>query len=242
MELKPIGFLKSCYPDKFGTPRQSGLVRAATAELKLLPEFQPELSLQGLEEFSHLWVIFHFHKNTNLIFRPKVHPPRMGGKSAGVFATRSPHRPNPIGLSLAKIERIEKGTLFLSGLDLIEGTPIFDIKPYLPYSEALKEARGSWTDLETSEISVEWDDQALAVTENWAQESGRPRLKELVEGTLKLDPRPVIYRGFEGKSAENSKYRQTHAVRLFEGDVRFQFVEPHRARVLEVIPYYKPTE
>lgn len=240
MELKPIGFVKSCYPDKFGTPRQSGLVPTATAELRILPEFQPELSLQGLEEFSHLWVIFHFHKNSNLIFRPKVHPPRLGGETTGVFASRSPHRPNPLGLSLARIEKIEGSTLWLSGLDLIDETPVFDIKPYLPTTESHPEARAAWTAKPSEEVKIDWEPEALSQAQAWSEQSRRPLLRDLIESTIKLDPRPVVYRGFEG--ASDPKYRQIHAVRLFEGDVKFQFVETHRARVLEVIPHYIPRE
>lgn len=240
MELKPIGFIRSCYPEKFGTPRQSGLVPAATAQLRILPEFQPELSLQGLSEFSHLWVIFHFHRNTNLTFRPKVHPPRLGGETTGVFASRSPHRPNPVGLSLGKIERIDADTIWLSGLDLIDETPIFDIKPYLPQTEAISQAHGAWTGKVGEEVEIEWDSSALGTAEAWAQQSQRPELRTLIESTIKLDPRPVVYKGFEGIS--DPKYRQIHAVRLFEGDVRFQFVEPRKARVLQVIPHYIPGE
>lgn len=239
MELKPIGFVKSCYLDKFGTPRQSGLVPAATAELRILPEFQPELSLQGLSEFSHLWLIFHFHKNTNLVFRPKVHPPRLGGDTTGVFASRSPHRPNPLGLSLAKIEKVEGSLIWLSGLDLIDETPVFDIKPYLPTTEALPQAKGAWTD-QKQDIEIDWEPEALGIMKSWSESSKRPQLRELIESTIKLDPRPVVYRGFEGVS--DPKYRQIHAVRLFEGDVKFQFLEPNKARIVQIIPHYMPGE
>ncbi len=205
-----------------------------------MPEFQPEFSLQGLAEFSHIWVIFHFHKNTNLTFQSKVHPPRLAGKSTGVFATRSPHRPNPVGLSVAKIEGIQDSRILLSGLDIIDETPVFDIKPYLPSIEAIPAARGSWTDVSSTgpEILIKWDPEALRELEEWAKNTERPFLKDLVESTLKLDPRPTVYRGFEGQEA--AKYRQIHAVRLFEGDVKFQFVEPQVACVLKVIPHYIP--
>ena len=106
MDVTPIGFLKSCYPDKFGTPRQPGLVSGARAELKLRSDLQPELALQGLEGFSHIWLIFIFHKNQSARYHAKVHPPRLKGEPIGLFATRTPHRPNPIGLSLVELVEI----------------------------------------------------------------------------------------------------------------------------------------
>lgn len=240
MQLTPIGFIRSCFPEKFGTPRQPGLVPQSEQVLELLPEVQPELSLLGLQEFSHLWLIFHFHKNLNTGFKPKVHPPRLQGQSCGVFATRSPHRPNALGLSLMKIEKIEGRMIHMSGGDLIEGTPVFDIKPYLPKVESIPQALGGWADQDLDPVEIEWDSKALQAADQWQKDSNRPLLKSLIEGLVKSDPRPVVYRGFEGSA--DPKYRQIHAVRLFEGDVRFQFLSPNRARVLQVLPYYLPSE
>lgn len=220
MQFQPIGFIKSCYQDKFGTPRQPGLVPHSRAWIHFEKIWQPEISLQGLEQYSHLWVIFHFHQNGNERFHAKVHPPRMNGESIGVFATRSPHRPNPIGLSLVKIESIRDGILEISGVDLIEGTPVLDIKPYLPSVEAISEAQSGWTTAASNErASIEWSSEALKKLREWETKSGK-NLQALIEETVSLDPRPLVYKGFEG---EDSKYRQNHAIRLYDGDIHFVF-------------------
>lgn len=222
MELAPIGIVKSCYPDKFGTPRQPGLVPESRAFLEISSTYQPQDSLQGLQEFSHLWVLFHFHKNNTARFHAKVHPPRLGGASLGVFATRSPHRPNPVGLSVVKIEGLvlEGPSLgiWVSGIDLVDGTPILDIKPYLPEADCLPLATSGWTQrVPRTEIIFEWSQPALAVLETAGER------KSLIESTLRLDPRPVVYRGFEGQSEDQSKYRNTHAVRIMDWDIHFRF-------------------
>lgn len=130
--------------------------------------------------------------------------------------------------------------IHMSGGDLIEGTPVFDIKPYLPKVESIPQALGGWADQDLDPVEIEWDSKALQAADQWQKDSNRPLLKSLIEGLVKSDPRPVVYRGFEGSA--DPKYRQIHAVRLFEGDVRFQFLSPNRARVLQVLPYYLPSE
>lgn len=230
MNFEPIGFLESCYVDKFGTPRQPGLVPESWAKLRLERRWQPEQSLQGLEGFSHLWLVFVFHKNENERFHAKVHPPRLGGESQGVFSTRSPHRPNPIGLSLVKIEKIESDALILSGADLIDGTPILDIKPYLPEIESHPEARAGWTAaVPTISRDVRWSSEAQSEFLAWAPAYVQQRhgeglsvsgLQSMIENSIALDPRPVVYRGQDGKGA---KYRQDHAIRFFNIDVQFHF-------------------
>ncbi len=225
-----IGFVESCYIDKFGTPRQPGLAPDSKAFLKLNPEWQPQDSLQGMNGFSHLWVLFWFHKNSeNSKFHAKVFPPRMEGEKVGVFSTRSPHRPNPIGLSLVKIESVEKNGVWVSGVDLIEGTPILDIKPYLPYAEALPEAKGGWATDKTQKVPIAIEFLCVEKLEKW--KAKRPEIQALIEQTLGLDPRPNVYKGYEGA---DSPYRSKHAVRLYEGDVHFQFESPHKIQVIDI--------
>lgn len=234
IEIQTIGVIESCFRDRFGTPRQSGLIKASTAKLILNKSLQPESSLQGLSDYSHLWVIFHFHLNTNLQFHPKVHPPRLGGQSIGLFATRSPHRPNPIGLSLCKIEEIRNNEIFLSGIDFVDGTPVLDIKPYLPEVEALTEAKGGWTDhLVAAPVEVRFSEQAAMDLYLWSKRYPREQimLENLVRQTIVCDPRPNLYKGYEG---EQSKYRNTHAVRLYEGDVHFQFLSATEVEVFQI--------
>jgi len=140
-----IGTLKSCFREKFGTPRQPLVVPGATATLTIAKEFLPEHSLNGLGRFSHVWLISYFHLNTNKTVRPKIHPPRLKGESVGLFASRSPHRPSPIGLSLARLVKVDGATVHLAGIDLVDGTPILDLKPYIPEWDSVPHATAGWT-------------------------------------------------------------------------------------------------
>lgn len=234
--FKPIGYLKSCYPDKFGVPRQSGLVKKAFSELQVLPEFQPELSLQGLTGYSHIWLQFIFHLNTTGRFHAKVHPPRLEGRAMGVFATRSPHRPNAIGLSLVELIEIKSDTLILAGADLVNGTPILDVKPYLPHVESIANARSGWSgesqDFDKSEIVVEFLPEAMEILQKWIKKTGKVELQEVISEVLKQDPRPTIYKGFE---SEESPYRNKHAFRLYEGDIHFQFSAKNHVIVFDIL-------
>lgn len=142
--LRVIGKLRSCFREKFGTPRQPLLVPGATASLTVAREFLPEHSLAGLERFSHVWLISYFHLNTNKTIRPKIHPPRLKGESVGLFASRSPHRPSPIGLSLARLVAVKGAVIHLAGIDLVDGTPILDIKPYIPEWDSVPNATPGW--------------------------------------------------------------------------------------------------
>ncbi len=230
---KPIGFLKSCYPDKFGVPRQSGLVKKAYSQLQIQAEYQPEFSLMGLEGYSHLWLQFVFHLNTSARFHAKVHPPRLEGASMGVFATRSPHRPNPIGLSLVELLEVTGDTLWLAGADLVDGTPILDVKPYLPNIESRPEARGGWShDVLKEEIQVEFSAAAMEILQKWVEKTKKNELPEVIIEVLKQDPRPVVYRGFE---SEESPYRNKHAFRLYDGDIHFQFTSKNHVIVFDIL-------
>lgn len=231
--FRPIGILKSCYPDKFGVPRQSGLVKKAYSELQISPEFQPEFSLEGLAGYSHVWLQFVFHLNSSTRFHAKVHPPRLDGESIGLFATRSPHRPNPIGLSLVELAEVKKDTLIFAGADLVDGTPILDIKPYLPHIEAKPDARGGWAlEVQKDEIQVEFSDSAMEILQNWIKKTGKSELKEVITDVLKQDPRPVIYKGYE---SQESPYRNKHAFRLYEGDIHFQFTSKNHVIVFDIL-------
>ena len=135
--MMPIGYLESCFVNRNGTPRQPGLAPAARSKLRFAWGTSPEHTLDGLERFSHVWLVFLFHRNRGEeVVKAKVCPPRLDGERTGVFACRTPHRPNPIGLSLVALDAVEHDTLHLSGADLIDGTPILDVKPFLPYADA----------------------------------------------------------------------------------------------------------
>ena len=148
MEMKMIGRIHTDFATKFGVPRQSGLVPELMGKIVLEPEYRNPDAFRGLEEFSHLWLVWEFSEAVRSEWSPTVRPPRLGGnRRVGVFATRSPFRPNPIGLSCVKLEQIDlqdsrKPVIWVSGVDMMDGTPIYDIKPYLPYADSHPGAKG----------------------------------------------------------------------------------------------------
>ncbi len=145
-KITPIAEIITDFNDKFGIPRQSGRIKTAMGKIVFEKKFSNKEAIKGLEEFSHLWLIFDFSKSHTESFSPTVRPPRLGGnKRIGVFATRSPFRPNSLGLSSVKLERIEQdGSIIVSGVDILSGTPIYDIKPYIPYTDIHNDAVGSY--------------------------------------------------------------------------------------------------
>lgn len=184
---QPIGYLKTPFPEKFGIPRQPGLAQSARGELILHSEFDQPGVFDGLEECSHVWLLFRFHEQPQE-WSPKVRPPRLGGnRKFGVFATRSPRRPNPIGLSAVQLLKVDGNRLLLGGVDLVDGTPILDVKPYVPYSDCLPEARFNLTPEAPSRLPVEFHDSVQQQLET------HPELKALIEETLSLDPRPAYH-------------------------------------------------
>lgn len=187
--MHTIAHIRTDLPEKFGVPRQSGLVPQLQGTIVFEPEYQNPEALRGLEGFSHLWLIFRFHRAEREGWSPTVRPPRLGGnRRMGVFATRSPFRPNNLGLSCVKLEGVSRDeklgpVIRVSGADLVDGTPILDIKPYLPYADCLRDATGGFTDpLETEPLEVECDEALLAGLEA-QQRAG-------LMGVLACDPRP----------------------------------------------------
>jgi tRNA-Thr(GGU) m(6)t(6)A37 methyltransferase TsaA len=196
--VKPIGFLESCFPERNGTPRQGLIAPHARSRLKIKATSQPHLALEGLEEFSHIWLIFVFHANTNAAIHAKVKPPRLGGKSIGVFATRTPHRPVPIGLSVARLDRIDfaTATLYLSGADLVHGTPVLDIKPYISRYDSVPDARApEWVSAgEQPPLRVTFTAEAEAALQRYEPHlkffSTWQELREAAAESLSQDIRP----------------------------------------------------
>ena len=187
--MKVIAHIQSDFPTKFGIPRQSGLVEELKATVVFEPEYRNPDALRGLEDFSHLWLIWEFSQAVRENWSPTVRPPRLGGnKRLGVFATRSPFRPNPIGLSCVRLEGVELDSprgavLHVSGADLMDGTPIFDIKPYLPYADCKPQATGGFTQqVERRRLKVDCPDGLLCqVPED---------RRQALLGVLANDPRP----------------------------------------------------
>jgi tRNA-Thr(GGU) m(6)t(6)A37 methyltransferase TsaA len=189
--VKPIGIIHSCFKEKFGIPRQPGLAPAAKAQIELLSPYNNPDAVAGLEQVSHIWLQFLFHQNRSDEWRPKVRPPRLGGnKQMGVFATRSPVRPNPIGLSVVKLESIElnKGVVLnVSGIDLVDGTPILDIKPYVPYVDCVDEAENNFADAVPDLLPVCFSPEVGVFCESYSKVDD---LKLLLQQVLQQDPRP----------------------------------------------------
>ncbi len=230
--FQPIGIIHSCFKDKFGVPRQPGLVKGARGELELLPPYDRPEAVVGLEVFSHLWLSFVFHHCLDDEVRLSVRPPRLGGnKKLGVFATRSTHRPNPIGLSVVALEGIRHDQghtrLLLSGLDLIEGTPVLDIKPYLPYVDVVADARAGYAQAPPVAslrliFTAQTEQQCLRHEQQW------PGLAELIESVLTLDPRPAYKR--------NDNPGRIFGIRLYDLDVRWRVLEEGVIEVVELCP------
>ena len=186
--IRPIARVRSDFPEKFGVPRQAGLVEALEARVVFEPEYRNPDALRGLEGFSHIWLIWQFSEVLREGWSPTVRPPRLGGNTrVGVFATRSPFRPNALGLSCVRLLGVEKDAalgpvLCVAGADLVDGTPIFDIKPYLPYADCRPEASGGFA-----------PDGGALLTVRFApgtQARVPPDKREALTGVLANDPRP----------------------------------------------------
>ena len=183
LTLRPVAWYRGLLPEKFGLPRQSGLVPQLQGHVEMAAGFRRPEMLRGLEGFSHVWLVWGFSRNHT--WSPTVRPPRLGGNTRlGVFATRSPFRPNPLGLSLVELDHIEwEGpTLWVKGADLMDGTPIYDIKPYVPYADARPEARSGFAQGADGTLEVQCPPDLLARL----PEDQRPALL----GVLAQDPRP----------------------------------------------------
>lgn len=225
--VSPIGFVHSCFKEKFAIPRQPHLAPAARGVLELVAPFDQPEAIQGLEHVSHVWLLFLFHQALEDKPRLKVRPPRLGGnQSMGVFATRATHRPNGIGQSVVALDKIEPGKLYLSGIDLLDGTPVLDIKPYVPYADCISNATNSMADAAPRLIEVNWQPQALQQATEQAQRLQQPLL-ELIEQCLAQDPRPAY---------QTPQPERRYGTRLWDVELRWHYPQPDQICVLEVVP------
>lgn len=189
VEWKPIAYIRTDFPTKFGIPRQSMLTETQ-AFVVFEPQYRITEAFRGIETYSHLWLIWEFSESAGKNWTPTVRPPRLGGNQRmGVFATRSPFRPNPIGLSCVKLERVERRkreglVLVVTGADLMDGTPIYDIKPYLAYVDAHPEAKGGFTD------AVKGYRLEVEIPEKWLKKVPEDK-REVLRQILAQDPRPA---------------------------------------------------
>lgn len=222
-QFDSIGVVRSCFKEKFGTPRQPGLATHAHALIEIYPPYNREECFRGLEHFSHLWVCFVFHQNLGKTWQPTVRPPRLGGnEKIGVFASRSGFRPNPLGISVVPLRAIEhtpRATLlYVDGLDLIDGTPIVDIKPYVPYVDAVPDARAGYAPTPpAASLSVAFSAQASQECDAKAAQLNIPDLRALIIEILQSDPRPAYY-----TDRRNDKIL---GLRLYDFDLKWRVVD-----------------
>lgn len=217
--FRTIAHIRSDFPEKFGVPRQSGILKSLKSTIVFEPEFRNADALRGLEDFSHLWLLWIFSENIRNGFSPTVRPPRLGGnRRMGVFATRSSFRPNPLALSVVKIEKIEMSPdgplVVVSGADLMDGTPIVDIKPYLPSADAISDASGGFTD------KLNFTPLTVRFPQNEQEEIPKEKQESLIK-VLSEDPRP----------AYQKDSRRIYGFRFADWNVRFTVTE----NVLEVV-------
>ena len=229
--FSPIGRISSCFKEKFTIPRQPGLVPAATAELILNKPYSVPEIVRGLNGFSHVWIIFSFHAIPVGQWKPTVRPPRMGGNQRlGVFATRSTHRPNPIGLSVVKLLDIQTGNgqvvLTLDSCDLLDGTPVLDIKPYLPYVDSIPDAVGGFADSTPDvKFTVCFSIQAARECELASERLAR-NVETLIKQLLALDPRPSYQSGTQGD--------RIYATHLCDFNLRWRYLANNVVEVIEL--------
>ncbi len=187
--MEVIAKIKTDFPDKFGIPRQSGLIENLRGKIIFEPEYRNPDAIRGLEEFSHIWLIWEFSEMKREVWSPTVRPPRLGGNTrVGVFATRSPNRPNPIGLSSVRIEKIEFSErygplIYVLGADMMDNTPIYDIKPYIPYADCHKDAKGGFAETK-KDYALE-----VKIPQKLIADIDKATIEALTE-VLSQDPRP----------------------------------------------------
>jgi tRNA-Thr(GGU) m(6)t(6)A37 methyltransferase TsaA len=237
--FSPIGTISSCFKEKFGIPRQPGLVPAATAKLVLDKQFSEDC-VRSLEGFSHIWVSFVFHETLSQGWKPMVRPPRLGGNTkVGVFASRSTFRPNALGLSVVKLDNIEsfnsQQVLHLSGCDLLDGTPVLDIKPYLPYVDSIRDAKGGFASEPPQHLfNVEFSEDAIKQSLHASERIGQD-VRQLITQVLQLDPRPS-YQKTAPQAAQSINHNpRIYSMKLYDFDLKWQYCENNNIMVLALV-------
>lgn len=217
INIVPIATIHTPYTEKFAIPRQPGLAKSAVGEVKFLAEFNDPNYLRGIEQFSHLWLIFHFHQTADKGHTPLIRPPRLGGnKKLGVFASRSTFRPNGLGMSVVEFSDLEFSNkqliLKVKGVDLLDGTPIVDIKPYLPYADQIATAQAGIAQDCPDIMPVVFSDHAA--TELNEMTSTYPNLRSLIQEVLSQDPRPAYH--------QQSQPDKTYGMTLYNVNIQWQ--------------------
>lgn len=230
-KIQAVAICHTPYKQKFGIPRQPGLVSAARGFVELQPPFNHIDTVRGLEQYSHIWLLFSFHENLAQGWKTTVRPPRLGGnEKLGVFATRSTFRPNGIGQSVVKLHGIhqQKGKVMLeiSAMDLLDGTPIIDIKPYIPFSDAIDDAQGGIAHDAPILAKVHFTDTVQQQLSQY-QQSQYPNLQAIIEGVLAQDPRPAYKRAkVDPKQYQVALYDLDILWRAIDGAIHVEAIRP----------------
>ncbi|AOF53482.1 tRNA (N6-threonylcarbamoyladenosine(37)-N6)-methyltransferase TrmO [Rodentibacter caecimuris] len=234
LTLSPIAIIHSPYKEKFSVPRQPDLVQDGVGIVELLPPYNSPEAVRGLEKFSHLWLIFQFDQIPQGKWQPTVRPPRLGGNQrVGVFASRATHRPNPLGLSKVVLRKVEcihgKVFLHLGSVDLVDGTPIFDIKPYIAYADSEPDAQSGFAQEKPAQkLQVEFSEQAQSAVKKLEQK--RPHLMRFIREVIEQDPRPAYQ---QGKPSE-----RIYGISLYEFNVKWK-IKAGTVDVVEILDIEK---
>ncbi|MEZ2901753.1 tRNA (N6-threonylcarbamoyladenosine(37)-N6)-methyltransferase TrmO [Acinetobacter terrestris] len=233
LKVPIIGYMNSPYREKFGIPRQPNLVQVESY-IEMLEPYNDLLAFEGINEFSHLWLIWQFHDNKNQLdnpkFRPQVRPPRLGGnQKIGVFATRSMYRPAPMGLSVVQLKEVKKVgksvRVYVTGSDLLNGTPIIDIKPYIQYSDAVRDAESGYAQNEPERMRVIWTESAEQQKQDLMKRQKLDgRIVNELEQVLSLDPRPAYQ-----KDAE-----RVYGMKFAEFEIKFMVDEYIKIKSIQI--------
>jgi len=220
VNIQPIGTIRTPYKEKFAIPRQPGLAKSAIGEITFSKEFNDPNYLRGIEQFSHIWLLFHFHQTAEKGHTPLVRPPRLGGnQKLGVFATRSTFRPNAMGMSVVEFAAVsyhnKQLKLTVKGIDLLDGTPILDIKPYVPYADNLPQAFGGLAQHSPELMAVIFTEQAKGQLQTL--ESDYPAINSLILEVLSQDPRPAYH--------QNSHPDKTYGMTLYDLNIQWHVIK-----------------
>lgn len=225
-EFSAIAEMRTPFKDRFGVPRQPGLAQEAKGVIKFYEDPNLKTALKTLEQFSHLWIVFVFHDHGGKDWKPSIRPPRLGGKEkVGVLASRSPHRPNPIGISVVDIQKIVLEAtggpeIHVGGVDLIDGTPVLDVKPYIPYADSVPNANAGWAEAPIPKYSLDFSELALQQL-GQLDPQGERKLKNLIQDVVELDPRPAFQKR-KNPIGESASVGLKYGIDILEFDVKYE--------------------
>lgn len=228
-QFSAIGVVRTPFKDRFGVPRQPGLATQAKGVIKISPDPDLKTALRSLEEFTHIWIVFVFHDHGGKSWKPSIRPPRLGGnRKVGVLSSRSPHRPNPIGLSAVILEKIDFDAeggpeIHVGGVDLVDGTPVLDVKPYVAYADSIPQAGAGWASEPIPRYPVSFSTEAEKEIEKRDPES-KNNLRALIINVMELDPRPAFQKR-QNAVTDSEAWGQRYGIDVLGHDVKYELRE-----------------